>query len=98
MTPCEYLVGKGLGAPVGTMLAGPQDFISRAVRCHTGSRWQAGVGGHGEQAALVQGIRILMLPHMGGSVRAMWHLGISLEDTQLAIQKLQHSQQRLRAQ
>lgn len=24
---------QGLGAPVGTMLAGPRDFISRALRC-----------------------------------------------------------------
>uniref|UniRef100_A0A674BY80 Threonine aldolase 1 n=1 Tax=Salmo trutta TaxID=8032 RepID=A0A674BY80_SALTR len=169
-------LSKGLGAPVGTMLAGPQDFISRAVRCrkalggglrqvgilaaagklalgdminrleedHRHARTfaqallecdpplyevdmaavetnilrfrlrdasltptefcalMAGVG-EGEQAAMGQGVRVLMFPHIGGFVRAVWHLGISLEDTQLAIQKLQfvarqHSQQRLRAQ
>lgn len=43
-----FLLGvcQGLGAPVGTMLAGPQDFISRAVRCRKalgGGMRQAGV-------------------------------------------------------
>uniref|UniRef100_A0A8C7DLH8 Threonine aldolase 1 n=1 Tax=Oncorhynchus kisutch TaxID=8019 RepID=A0A8C7DLH8_ONCKI len=206
-------LSKGLGAPVGTMLAGPQGFISRAVRCRKalgGGLRQVGIlaaagklalgdminrleedhrhartfaqGGHtntqmytckthvdflfhhiflttlsqplcmcvcvallecdpplyevdmaavetnilrfrlrdasltptefcalmaavaeGEQATMGQGVRVLMFPHIGDSVRAVWHLGISLEDTQLAIQKLQfvarqHSQKRLRAQ
>lgn len=43
----------------------------------------------GEEATLGQGIRVLMYPHFGNSVRAVWHLGISPEDTQLAIQKMQ---------
>lgn len=43
----------------------------------------------GEEAALGQGIRVLMYPHFGNSVRAVWHLGIGPEDTQLAIQKMQ---------
>ena len=55
--------------------------------------------GEGEEAALGQGVRVLMFPHVGGSVRAVWHLGVSLEDTQLAVRKLQfvarqHSQER----
>ena len=45
--------------------------------------------GEGEEASLGQGVQVLMYPHMGGSVRAVWHLGISQEDTQMAIRKLQ---------
>ncbi|XP_056221373.1 threonine aldolase 1 [Seriola aureovittata] len=155
-------LSKGLGAPVGTMLAGPQDFIARAVRCRKalgGGMRQAGILAaagklslldmvrrleedhrnaktfaqalldcdaplfavdmaavetnilrfrleepglspsefcahmgqvcEGEEAALGQGIQVLMYPHFGNSVRAVWHLGISPEDTQLAIQKMQ---------
>lgn len=155
-------LSKGLGAPVGTMLAGSQDFISRAVRCRKalgGGMRQAGIlaaagklsllemvgrleedhrnaktfaqalldfdppffavdmagvetnilrfsllesslspsefctrmgqVGEGEEAALGHGIEVLMYPHIGNSVRAVWHLGISPEDTQLAIQKMQ---------
>ncbi|KAF0025629.1 hypothetical protein F2P81_022510 [Scophthalmus maximus] len=39
-------LSKGLGAPVGTVLAGPQDFIARAVRCRKalgGGMRQAGI-------------------------------------------------------
>ncbi|KAM4624009.1 threonine aldolase 1 [Polymixia lowei] len=155
-------LSKGLGAPVGTMLCGPRDFISQAVRCRKalgGGMRQVGIlaaagkmalgemvgrlvedhrnaktfaqalldcdpplytvdmaavetnilrfrihdpslspsdfcdrmaqVGDGEEAALGQGVQVLMYPHVGGSVRAVWHLGISPEDTQLAIQKLQ---------
>nr|XP_046232918.1 probable low-specificity L-threonine aldolase 2 [Scatophagus argus] len=155
-------LSKGLGAPVGSILAGPQDFISRAVRCrkvlgggirHAGLLAAAGklsllemVGrleedhrnakifaqalhdcdpplftidmasvetnivrfhlqepslspsefcarmaqvGEGEEAALGQRIHVLMFPLHGSSIRAVWHLGISPEDTQLAIQKMQ---------
>ncbi|XP_034715353.1 threonine aldolase 1 [Etheostoma cragini] len=155
-------LSKGLGAPVGTMLAGPQDFIYRAVRCRKalgGGMRQAGIlaaagqlsllkmvgrleedhhnaktfaqalldcdpplfavdmaavetnilrfrlretslspsefcarmseVGEREEAALGQGIQVLMYPHFENSVRAVWHLGISPEDTLLAIQKLQ---------
>uniref|UniRef100_A0A3Q0QW17 Threonine aldolase 1 n=1 Tax=Amphilophus citrinellus TaxID=61819 RepID=A0A3Q0QW17_AMPCI len=155
-------LSKGLGAPVGTMLAGSQDFISRALRCRKalgGGMRQAGIlaaagklslqcmvgrleedhrnakafaqalldcdpnlfavdiatvetnilrfhlqdpslspsefcarmaqVGEGEEAALGQGIQVLMYPHFGNSVRAVWHLGISPEDTHLAIQKMQ---------
>ncbi|KAI1884386.1 hypothetical protein AGOR_G00225870 [Albula goreensis] len=42
----------------------------------------------GEDRALGQGVRVLMFPHVGGSVRAVWHLGITEEDTQLAVLKL----------
>nr|XP_033466847.1 probable low-specificity L-threonine aldolase 2 [Epinephelus lanceolatus] len=169
-------LSKGLGAPVGTMLAGPKDFISRALRCRKalgGGMRQAGIlaaagklsllemvgrleedhrnaktfaqalldcdpplfavdmaavetnilrfrlqepslspsefcarmgeVGEGEEAALRQGIQVLMYPHVGNSVRAVWHLGISPEDTQLAIQKMQFvasqfSKEKLRAQ
>lgn len=45
--------------------------------------------GEGEEAALGQGIQVLMYPHFENSVRAVWHLGISPEDTRLAIQKMQ---------
>ncbi|KAK5851070.1 hypothetical protein PBY51_001893 [Eleginops maclovinus] len=155
-------LSKGLGSPVGTILAGPKDFISRAVRCRKalgGGMRQAGIlaaagklsllemvgrleddhhnaktfakallecdpalfavdmatvetnilrfrvqeptlspsefcarmaeVGEGEEAALGQGIQVLMYPHFANSVRAVWHLGISPEDTQLAIQKMQ---------
>ncbi|XP_041670796.1 threonine aldolase 1 [Cheilinus undulatus] len=155
-------LSKGLGAPVGTMLAGPKDFISRARRCRKalgGGMRQVGVlaaagklsllemtgrleedhrnaktfaqallncdpplfdvdmaavetnilrfrlqeptlspsefcarmgqVGEGEEAALGQGVVVLMYPHYGNSVRAVWHLDISPEDTQLAIQKMQ---------
>lgn len=44
--------------------------------------------GEGEEAALGQGIQVFMFPHFGNSVRAVWHLGISADDTQLAIQKM----------
>ncbi|XP_026132488.1 threonine aldolase 1 isoform X2 [Carassius auratus] len=42
-----------------------------------------------EVEALGQGVKVLMFPHLGGAVRAVWHLGISEEDTQLAILKAQ---------
>ncbi|XP_030195201.1 threonine aldolase 1 [Gadus morhua] len=155
-------MSKGLGAPIGSILAGPQDFISRAVRCRKalgGGMRQAGIiaaagklaltemvdrmeedhrnvktfaqalldcepslftldlaavetnilrfhlgdpglsqsdfcermaqVGEEEEASLGQGVQVLMYPHVGGSVRAVWHLGISQEDTQMAIRKLQ---------
>lgn len=56
----------------------PQEFCSRMARV-----------GEGEEAALGQGVPVLMYPHFENSVRAVWHLGISPEDTQLAIQKMQ---------
>ncbi|KAM9425819.1 threonine aldolase 1 [Pholidichthys leucotaenia] len=155
-------LSKGLGAPVGSILAGPRDFISQARRCRKvlgGGMRQAGVlaapgklalqknverleedhrhakifakalldcnpamfhvdlatvetnilrfhlqetslsamefcdrmaqVGEGEEAELGQGIKVLMYPYYGNSVRAVWHLDISLEDTQLAIKKMQ---------
>lgn len=42
-----------------------------------------------EVKALGQGVQVLMFPHIRGAVRAVWHLGISEKDTQLAIQKAQ---------
>ncbi|XP_052427559.1 uncharacterized protein LOC127969548 isoform X3 [Carassius gibelio] len=42
-----------------------------------------------EVEALGQGVKVLMFPHLRGAVRAVWHLGISEEDTQLAILKAQ---------
>ncbi|XP_014907765.1 threonine aldolase 1 [Poecilia latipinna] len=162
MHTVSVCLSKGLGSPVGTMLAGPRDFISRAVRCRKavgGGMRQAGVlaaagklsllemvgrleddhhnaktfalalldcepslfdvdmsavetnilrfrikdpalspqevcalmgqVGEGEEAALGQGVRVLMFPHYENSIRAVWHLGISPEDTQLAIKKMQ---------
>lgn len=49
-----------------------------------------------EVDALDLAVRVLMFPHVGGSVRAVWHLGISEEDTQLAIKKAQFVAQRFR--
>ncbi|KAB5555635.1 hypothetical protein PHYPO_G00036400 [Pangasianodon hypophthalmus] len=46
--------------------------------------------------ALDQGVRVLMFPHVRGTVRAVWHLGISEEDTQLAIKKAQFVAQQFR--
>ncbi|XP_051925687.1 uncharacterized protein LOC127603438 isoform X1 [Hippocampus zosterae] len=154
-------LSKGLGSPVGSLLAGPRDFISRAVRCRKalGGGMRAGIlaaagkvslldmvqrlqedhnnartfaqalqtcepplfavdmaavetniirfqirepalnpaefcdrmaqVGEGEEDALGQGVQVLMFPLFDNSVRAVWHLGISPEDTQLAIKKLQ---------
>ncbi|KAK2876244.1 hypothetical protein Q8A67_020340 [Cirrhinus molitorella] len=42
-----------------------------------------------EVKVLGQGLQVLMFPHVGGTVRAVWHLGISEEDTQLAVLKAQ---------
>ncbi|KAG7275886.1 hypothetical protein CRUP_033299 [Coryphaenoides rupestris] len=55
----------------------PADFCERMARV-----------GEAEEASLGQGVRVLMYPYVGGSVRAVWHLGVSAEDTQLAIRKL----------
>ncbi|KAL6475407.1 hypothetical protein MHYP_G00164470 [Metynnis hypsauchen] len=46
-----------------------------------------GAVSEGEVETLGQGVRVLMFPHVGGTVRAVWHLDISDEDTQLAIKK-----------
>ncbi|XP_060951412.1 uncharacterized protein LOC133028235 [Limanda limanda] len=156
-------LNKGLGAPVGSVMAGSKDFINRA------ERWRQALGGRmgqisvlaaagrvslldmvgrleedhrnaktfaqalldcdpplfavdmasvetnivvfrlrepslsptefcahmvqvgeGEEAALGQMVQVAMIPFFGNSVRAVWHLGISPEDTQLAIQKMQY--------
>ncbi|KAL7856891.1 hypothetical protein SRHO_G00157900 [Serrasalmus rhombeus] len=46
-----------------------------------------GAVSEGEVETLGQGVRVLMFPHVGDTVRAVWHLDISEEDTQLAIKK-----------
>ncbi|XP_019962349.1 uncharacterized protein [Paralichthys olivaceus] len=169
-------LNKGLGAPVGSMVAGSQDFITRVIRslyalggrmgqigvlaaagkvslldmagrlkedhCNAKTFAQALLNcdpplfavdmasvetnivrfylkepslspsefcalmvhvGEGEEAALGQGVQVAMNPFVGNSIRAVWHLGISPEDTQLAIQKMQfvasqYSREKLRAQ
>ncbi|XP_034427190.1 probable low-specificity L-threonine aldolase 2 [Hippoglossus hippoglossus] len=169
-------LNKGLGAPVGSVLAGSQDFINQAERMRYALGGRMGqvsvlaaagkvslldmVGqleedhrnaktfaqalldcdpplfavdmasvetnivvfhlrepslspsefcahmvqvGEGEEAALGQIVQVAMIPFFGNSVRAVWHLGISPEDTQLAIQKMQYvvsqySKEKLRAQ
>ncbi|XP_076154703.1 threonine aldolase 1 [Alosa pseudoharengus] len=161
-------LSKGLGAPVGTMLGGPQDFVKQAVRARKalgGGMRQAGIlaaagklalsdmvgrlqedhrnarsfaqallqcdspvyqvdlaavetnivrfrvcaevispaelceraaaVSEDEERALGQGVRVLMFPHVASSVRAVWHVGISEEDTQLAAQKMQFVAQQL---
>nr|XP_043870245.1 probable low-specificity L-threonine aldolase 2 [Solea senegalensis] len=153
-------LSKGLGAPVGAILAGSREFIDSAKRCQRalgGAMWKTrmlqaagrvalldnigrleedhlnaktfaqamvdcyphlfSVEAAGtnivrfslkhnvwspekfcyllydvceeEKAVLGQGIRVLMSPYFGNSVRAVWHLEISPEDTQLAFQKIQ---------
>ncbi|XP_073691273.1 uncharacterized protein [Garra rufa] len=47
-----------------------------------------------EVKALGQGVKVLMLPLVWGMVRAVWHLGISEEDTKLALLKAQFVAQR----
>ncbi|XP_017551381.2 threonine aldolase 1 [Pygocentrus nattereri] len=163
LQPCHTVsvcLSKGLGAPVGTMLCGPKDFIQKAVRArkalggglrqsgilaaagkialtdmtsrleedHRNARTFAkaltqcdpplyqvdlaaietnivrfrlrdpglsptefcelmGAVCEGEVETLGQGVRVLMFPFVGDTVRAVWHLDISEEDTQLAIKK-----------
>uniref|UniRef100_A0A8C4SZZ6 Threonine aldolase 1 n=1 Tax=Erpetoichthys calabaricus TaxID=27687 RepID=A0A8C4SZZ6_ERPCA len=42
-----------------------------------------------EEAEVIgQGVRVLMQPHYDNSVRAVWHLNVSEEDTRLAIHKM----------
>lgn len=55
----------------------PDEFCARMARV-----------GEGEEEELGQGIQVLMFPHFGNSVRAVWHLGVSAEDTQLAVRKM----------
>ncbi|XP_066522217.1 uncharacterized protein [Hoplias malabaricus] len=50
----------------------------------------------GEVEALGCGVRVLMFPHVANSVRAVWHLDINEEDTQLAIKKAQFVAQQYR--
>ena len=49
---------QGLGAPIGSILAGPQDFISRAVRC------RKALGGGMRQAGIVAAAGKLALTEM----------------------------------
>ena len=44
----------------------------------------------GELSALGQAVQVLMYPHYENSVRAVWHLDISSEDTEWAIKKMQY--------
>ncbi|KAJ0060741.1 hypothetical protein NL108_018035 [Boleophthalmus pectinirostris] len=153
---------KGLGCPFGSILAGPSEFISRAVRCRHvlgGSMCQIGILAaagklsllkmvtrleedhrnaktfaqalldcssdlfsvdmsavetnivrfrldpglspaefcarmsdvqQGEQSALGQAVQVLMYPSFENSVRAVWHLDVSTEDTHWAIKKMQY--------
>uniref|UniRef100_A0A3B3SBG4 Threonine aldolase 1 n=1 Tax=Paramormyrops kingsleyae TaxID=1676925 RepID=A0A3B3SBG4_9TELE len=154
-------LSKGLGAPVGTILAGPGDFVQRAVRARKalgGGMRQAGILAAAgrlaltdmvgrlqedhqrarsfaealmqcdpplyqvdmtavetnilrfylrapslspaefcehaasvcddEVRALGQGVRLLMFPHVGGSIRAVWHLGVTDDDTRAAVAKM----------
>ncbi|XP_028845614.1 threonine aldolase 1 [Denticeps clupeoides] len=161
-------LSKGLGAPVGSILAGPREFTQQALRARKalgGGLRQAGILAAAgkvalsellgrlqedhqnardfaqallqcnppiyqldldavetnilrfrvcepgvspvelcrraaqvceeEERTLGQGVRVLMFPHVGGSVRAVWHLGVSEEDTRLAALKMQFVAQRL---
>lgn len=152
-------LSKGLGSPVGTILAGPSEFISRAVRCRKalggGMRQVGPLAAAGklslqkmvhrldedhknartfaqallefspdlfsidlsavetnilrfrlsprvtpaqfcarmsevQEGAPEQGVRVLMYPHFNNSVRAVWHLDVSPEDTHWAIKKMQY--------
>ncbi|XP_018588213.2 probable low-specificity L-threonine aldolase 2 [Scleropages formosus] len=161
-------LSKGLGAPVGTMLAGPKDFVQKAVRARKalgGGLRQSGILAAAGMLALTdmvdrlkedhrrartfaqalkqcdppmyevdmaavetnilrfrlsspclspaefcvraeavcedearvlgQGVRVLMFPHVGGTIRAVWHLGISDDDNQAAAEKLHFLAQQL---
>ncbi|MGY6501884.1 MAG: low-specificity L-threonine aldolase [Acidimicrobiales bacterium] len=50
-------LSKGLGAPVGSVLAGPSDFIDRA------HRWRKVVGGGMRQAGIIAAAGIVALEH-----------------------------------
>ncbi|KAA0725011.1 hypothetical protein E1301_Tti010625 [Triplophysa tibetana] len=67
------------------------DYMSSDEFCERMARVDAE-----EVKALGQGVRVLMFPHIGGAIRAVWHLDISEEDTELAIQKAQFVAQQLR--
>lgn len=49
---------------------------------------RVGLVGAGEEEALAQGTRVFLLPFFRNYIRAVWHYGISSEDTQLAIEKM----------
>ncbi|KAG2460553.1 threonine aldolase 1 isoform X1 [Polypterus senegalus] len=47
-----------------------------------------------EAEVMGQGVRVLMQPHYDNSVRAVWHLNVSEEDTRLAIHKMAYVTER----
>ncbi|XP_067860114.1 threonine aldolase 1 isoform X3 [Heptranchias perlo] len=49
-----------------------------------------------EVMAVGRGVRVLLLPMYGDTVRAVWHLDVSEKDTDLALQKLQFVIQKVR--
>ncbi len=54
----NFCFSKGLGAPVGSILCGPRDFIERA------HRWRKMVGGGMRQAGVLAAAGIYALDHM----------------------------------
>ncbi len=62
----QFCFSKGLGAPVGSMVVGPADFISRARRARKvlgGGMRQAGVVAAAALVALEEGIPLLSADH-----------------------------------
>jgi len=58
VTTVNFCFSKGLGAPVGSILCGPRDFIERA------HRWRKMVGGGMRQAGVLAAAGIYALDHM----------------------------------
>ncbi|XP_048466634.1 threonine aldolase 1 isoform X1 [Rhincodon typus] len=48
-----------------------------------------------EMTVMGRGVRVLMNPVFGRTVRAVWHVDVSEEDTDLALQKLQYVMQKV---
>lgn len=66
------------------------DVVSPAQLCE-----RAADVGKDEEQALGEAVRVLMFPHVGGTIRAVWHVGISEDDTRLAARKMQFVAQEL---
>lgn len=76
-------LSKGLGAPVGCMLAGPRDFISQAVRCRKvlgGGLLKAGILAAAGKLSLLEMVERLEEDHRNAKTFA--------EGEQLIIQKI----------
>ncbi len=57
-TSVQFCLSKGLGAPVGSILAGPEDFIEKA------RRWRKRLGGGMRQAGIIAAAGVVALETM----------------------------------